>query len=120
MAESEISPLKVGFSGACPRCGTPSIFKGPLDFVDTCESCGLDISKHDTGDGATFFVITIMGFIVTGLAAYVELAYEPPMWLHAVLWIPVILIGSIGMLRVFRGILLASQYKHLGIGENDE
>ena len=38
------------------------------------------------------FVILIAGFIVVGAALIVEVIYQPPFWLHAVLWLPLILL----------------------------
>ena len=33
----------------------------------------------------------IVGFIVVGLALFVEFTFHPPYWLHAILWIPLVL-----------------------------
>lgn len=66
----------------------------------------------DSGDGPAVFVILILGFIVVGLALWVELRFEPPMWLHLVLWTPLILGGAIGMLRPFKAVLIALQFRH--------
>jgi uncharacterized protein (DUF983 family) len=34
------------------------------------------------------------------------------MWLHMVLWPPLILGGSLGLLRPMKGVLIALQYRH--------
>jgi uncharacterized protein (DUF983 family) len=34
------------------------------------------------------------------------------MWVHLVLWVPAILGGSIALLRPFKAILVALQYRH--------
>lgn len=120
-----VSIWKAGLHGLCPRCGTGKIFRNPLEFREACPECGFDLKAHDNGDGPTFFVIVIVGFLVTGMAGWVEFAYEPPFWVHALLWCPLIFILSIGLLRVFKAMLLASQYKHKllgndkGSGENE-
>ncbi len=116
---SNVSLYATGVLGLCPRCNEGKIFSGPLELVEACPHCQLDLKSHDNGDGPAFFVITIVGFMVTALAAYVEFQYMPPFWLHAVLWIPFILIASIGLLRIFKGMLLASQYKHQLMGHDD-
>ena len=41
-----------------------------------------------SGDGPAVFVILIIGFIVVGLALWMEVSYNPPLWLHFMLWIP--------------------------------
>ena len=60
-----------------------------------CEACGLDYSFADAGDGPAIFVILISGFIVVGAALIVEVVYQPPFWLHALLWGPLILIVTL-------------------------
>ena len=57
-------------------------------------------------------MILIVGFIVAGAALVVEVAYSPPMWVHVVLWGPLVLILCVGMLRPLKGVLVAVQYAH--------
>jgi uncharacterized protein (DUF983 family) len=57
-------------------------------------------------------VILFLGLIVVGLAAIVEIKFAPPIWLHLVLWTPLILGGAIVMLRPLKAGLIALQYKH--------
>jgi uncharacterized protein (DUF983 family) len=52
------------------------------------------------------------GFVVVGAALIVEVLYQPPFWVHALLWIPLILITTIGPLRPMKGLLIALQYHH--------
>ena len=77
-----------------------------------CEACGLDLSQHDTGDGAAVFVILLLGAIITALAIWVEVRFAPPLWVHIVLWFPLTLAGAIWMLRVIKAWLIAEQYRH--------
>jgi uncharacterized protein (DUF983 family) len=37
-----------------------------------------------------------------GAALIIEVSYQPPFCLHAVLWIPMILVLSLGLLRPFK------------------
>lgn len=106
------SSLKVGLTNCCPRCGEGKLFTGFLTIPPKCDKCGLDYAFADAGDGPAVFIIMIAGFIVVGLALYVEFTYQPPYWLHAVLWIPLILLLTIGLLRPLKGWLVAQQYKH--------
>ena len=107
-----VSPFSAGLKGRCPRCGEGRLFKGYLDLRDECAACGLDYSQVDSGDGPAVFVIFIVGFVVVGLALWLELAYMPPIWLHLLLWIPLILILSLGLLRPFKATLIALQYRN--------
>ncbi len=77
-----------------------------------CPACGLDYSRVDSGDGPAVLIILILGFVVVGLALWVEVRFEPPMWVHLLLWIPLIIVGSFGMLRPFKAVLIALQYRH--------
>ena len=106
------SAFATGARSRCPRCGEGRIFKGFLEIRSACPNCGLDLSEVDTGDGPAVFVIFLVGFLVVALAAWVELTIRPPIWLHLALWIPLIVILSLGLLRPFKAILIALQYKH--------
>jgi uncharacterized protein (DUF983 family) len=83
---------------------------------ERCAICGLDLSAHDAGDGPAVFVILILGAIVVGLAFWVEMRLEPPLWVHGLLWLPVTLGGAILMLRPLKAWLLSEQYRHRSIG----
>ena len=86
------------------------MFDGFLRFHDTCPNCGLSYAPFDTGDGPAVFVIFVVSFIVVALAAWVEIAYQPPYWIHIVLWLPLISGLGIGLLRPFKATLAALQY----------
>lgn len=107
-----VSPFAAGLGCKCPRCGRGRLYRGLLKVADRCEACGLDLARHDSGDGPAVFVTLILGFIVVGLALWVELAYEPPFWVHALVWTPLILVGALLLLRPFKATLIALQYKH--------
>jgi uncharacterized protein (DUF983 family) len=96
----------------CPRCGEGRLFAGLLTVRPSCPACGLDLSAQDAGDGPAVFVILFLGLIVVGLAAIVEIKFAPPIWVHLVLWAPLILGGAILMLRPLKAALIALQYKH--------
>jgi uncharacterized protein (DUF983 family) len=66
----------------------------------------------DPADGPAVFVILIAGFVVVAAALIVEVNFHPPYWLHFVLWLPLILALSLIMLRPFKGVLVALQYRH--------
>jgi uncharacterized protein (DUF983 family) len=107
-----ISPLAVALRCRCPRCGKGKLFAGPLRVRQACEVCGLDLSAQDAGDGPAVFVILVLGLIVVGLAAWVEIQFAPPIWLHLMLWTPLVLCGAIAMLRPIKAGLIALQYQH--------
>lgn len=107
-----VSPFVAGLRSRCPRCGEGALFQGFLTVRPACPVCGLDYTKVDSGDGPAVFITLIAGFIVVGLALWTEVRYEPPLWVHVLLWFPLILILSLGMLRPLKALLIALQYRH--------
>src|SRR6266540_7384145 len=107
-----VSMARAAFACRCPRCGEGRLFTGLLTVRVACPACGLDFSAEDAGDGPQVFVIFVLGLIVVGLAALVELKFEPPIWVHVVVWTPLILGGAILMLRPLKAGLIALQYRH--------
>ncbi|KKC26714.1 DUF983 domain-containing protein [Sphingomonas sp. SRS2] len=105
-------PLDAAIRGLCPRCGTPGLFASFLRFADLCRGCGLDYRAFNVGDGAAAFLIMIVGGLVCLLAIIVELSYAPPLWLHLLLWAPLTLILTVGLLRIAKGLLLVLEYKN--------
>ena len=83
-----------------------------MTLKSKCDVCGLDFGFADAGDGPAVFVIMIAGAIVVGAALVTEVKYQPPYWVHAVLWIPLILILTLWPLRGLKGLLIALQYHH--------
>jgi uncharacterized protein (DUF983 family) len=101
-----------GLACTCPRCGKGKLFSGFLSLRPRCESCGLDNAFIDTGDGPAIFIIMLAGAIVVGCALVVEIKYQPPFWLHAVLWLPLILATTLLPLRSMKALLIALQFHH--------
>jgi uncharacterized protein (DUF983 family) len=104
------SAFALGLAGRCPRCGAGRLFSGFLTVRPNCDACKLDYAFADAGDGPAVFVILLAGFIVAGLALVVEFAYQPPFWLHALLWGPLAVVVTLGPLRPLKGLLIALQY----------
>jgi len=105
------SPLAAALSGHCPRCAQGELFDGWVRFRDRCPACGLDLAAFNVGDGPAAFLILIVGALVTVGAISLELAAEPPFWVHAI-WVPVGAALTIGGLRLGKAWLLAQEYRH--------
>jgi uncharacterized protein (DUF983 family) len=103
-------PAATGLRCRCPRCGQGKLFSGYLSLRPSCEVCGLDFDFADAADGPAVFIMFIVGFIVVGLALWVEFTYEPPLWLHMLLWLPLTTILSLAMVRPLKGLMIAIQY----------
>ena len=96
----------------CPRCGTGPLFQGVLTVRDRCARCGLDLRACDTGDGAAFAVMLVLGTVLVALAFWVEFHFEPPLWVHVVLWPVVTVPLTVALMRPFKAGLVALQFKH--------
>lgn len=105
-------PIVKGLACRCPRCGRGRLFRGLLALNDTCSECGFDLKAADSGDGPAVFIIMILGAIVAPLVLWVEFGLEPPVWVHILLWPPVVFGGAIGLLRPMKGVLIALQFHH--------
>ncbi len=103
--------MQVGLRGCCPRCGQGKLYKSILKPANGCMNCDLDFEFVDSGDGPAVFVILIIGFFVTALAMALQTSLAPPIWVHMLLWIPLITILSIWGLSFSKGIMIALQYQ---------
>ena len=101
-----------GLRCKCPRCGDGKLFAGYIRLRPGCEACGLDYAFIDSGDGPSVFIILIAGFIVVAAALIVEVKYQPPFWLRAALWIPLVLLTTLIPLRIMKSLLIALQFHH--------
>jgi uncharacterized protein (DUF983 family) len=54
----------------------------------------------------------IAGAIVVAAALIVEVKYQPPFWVHAALWLPLILVTTLLPLRSMKSLLIALQFHH--------
>src|SRR6185437_10888974 len=101
-----------GIACRCPRCGRGKLYGGFLTLRPNCDACGLDYAFIDSGDGPAVFIIMIAGAIVVACALIVEVKYQPPLWLHAVLWRPLILATTLLPWRAMKSLLIALQFHH--------
>jgi len=107
----DLSPVKTGLAGKCPRCGQGKLFAGYLTVRPACASCGLSFSFADAGDGAAWFVMLFGCVVGVGTILGVEAVYAPPLWVHVLLAIPILIILPLLLLRPVKGILLNQQWK---------
>jgi uncharacterized protein (DUF983 family) len=106
------STVDIVLRGRCPRCGQGRMFRGLLGIADRCAECGLDLRGHDAGDGPAVLVILGLGAIVMLLVFWVEFRFEPPWWVHVLLWVPLTFLAAVWMLRLLKAWLVAQQYTH--------
>jgi uncharacterized protein (DUF983 family) len=107
----DLSPIKTGIAGKCPRCGRGRLFQGYLAVAPKCNACGLSFDFADAGDGAAWFVMLFTCFVGVGAILGIEVAYSPPYWAHALIAIPLIILMPLILLRPAKGMLLCQQWK---------
>jgi uncharacterized protein (DUF983 family) len=94
----------------CPACGVGALFRRYLKVADHCSHCGESLHHHRADDAPAYFTIVIVGHVVVSLVLMVEVAYRPPMWLHAALWLPLTLALALLLLSPIKGTLVALQW----------
>ena len=82
--------------------------------------CGLSFRGHDAGDGPAVAVTFILGTLIVACAMIMELTAAPPLWLHFLLWIPLIFIGSIALLRPIKGATIGLQFAHRSVEDPEQ
>jgi uncharacterized protein (DUF983 family) len=98
--------------GLCPDCGEKTLFVEVTRFADKCRACSLDYSKYNVGDGPAAFLTLIVGAIILGLALTIEFKFNPPIWVHLILWFPLTMAAVVGSLRVSKALLLISEHRN--------
>ena len=94
----------------CPACGEGRIFRAYLKVNDYCPECGEALYHQRADDAPPYVVIFIVGHIIIGLLLGVEKAFQPELWVHMVLWLPLTAILSLALLPPVKGALIGLQW----------
>jgi uncharacterized protein (DUF983 family) len=115
-SKAELPPgentFSLGIKGKCPRCGKGKLFAGWLRMAPRCNVCGLDYSFADPADGPAFFAQWAGCIPAMVFAVWLEVRYEPPLWVHVVTTLPLVVVPCLVLLRPIKGWLVCSQYLH--------
>jgi uncharacterized protein (DUF983 family) len=111
-AQPQVNPFLAGLAGRCPACGEGHLFDGFTKVTARCEACGADLKAFDTGEGPAVFIILIVGALMGFGALITEVAFQPPVWVHLVIWLPLTCILCVAMMRPLKGVMVASQYRN--------
>lgn len=104
-----------GAMNRCPVCGEGHVFQGYLTVVPECSVCGAPLGSVHADDAPPYFTIFLVGHLLVPVVFWVERAWEPPMWLHMALWLPLFAIISTLLLRPIKGATVGLMLK-LGFG----
>ena len=108
-----------GVKGLCPACGQTKCFRGYLKVVPECEACGAPLGQIRADDAPPYFTIFIVGHVIIGLMLWVEKAYKPELWVHAILWLPITLALTVALMQPVKGATLGLMLK-LGLTKQHE
>lgn len=106
----------------CPACGVGSLFTGFITVRRECPHCGQPLHHHRADDMPPYVVTFIVGHVIVGMMLSYEVAYAPPMWVHAALWLPLTILMCVVLMRPVKGAIVAYQwsYRMHGFGEGAE
>jgi uncharacterized protein (DUF983 family) len=64
------------------------------------------------GDGASVFLIFILGFTVIPAAVLLELHVHPPFWVHLVLWTPASALMLAALMPAVKAYIILLEWRH--------
>ncbi len=94
----------------CPACGKGKIYHGFLKVAATCPSCHEELHHQRADDAPPYFTMFIVGHIIVAAVMVVEKAYAPELWVHGLIWTPLILALSLLLLPRIKGALIGLQW----------
>ena len=106
MYPSLILSLLRSFKKRCPRCGKGKLFSSYLKPNLSCSHCNEDLSIYRTDDFGSWLTIIMSGIIIIPLILTIEQTYAPPLWIQAVIWIPITLTLVLLLLPIAKGTCL--------------
>ncbi len=71
-----LTPVQAALRRRCPQCGEGRLLSGFLEAAPRCESCGLDLSRFEAGDGPAFFAGALSAVGGIGAVALSMLAFD--------------------------------------------
>jgi uncharacterized protein (DUF983 family) len=99
-----------GLRCRCPNCGKGRMFGAFLKVNDRCEVCGEELFHHRADDFPAYIVIFIVGHALVPASLYVEMGFAPSYLTHVLLWVPLALIMTLGLLQPVKGAIVALQW----------
>jgi uncharacterized protein (DUF983 family) len=99
-----------GLRERCPKCGEGALFGRYLKVNDSCPHCGAALYHHRADDAPPYFTILIVGHVIVGAILPVERAFVPPMWVHAIIWLPLTVVLSLALLPRIKGAIVGLQW----------
>ncbi len=102
--------IRNGFLGGCPNCRRGKLFRSYLKVADHCPACGIELHHHRTDEAPPYFTIFIVGHMIVPLIWLVETTWRPPVWVHLVIWLPLVASLSLVLLPAVKGAVVGMQW----------
>lgn len=99
-----------GAAGRCPACGQGHLFQSYLKVAHTCGCCQEPLHHQRADDAPAYFTMAIVAHIVVGGLLVVEQTYAPPTWVQLSIWLPLMIVMSLGLLPIVKGMFVALQW----------
>jgi uncharacterized protein (DUF983 family) len=96
-----------GALGRCPRCGQGRLLHHYLKIVDHCSACGEPYGHFRADDGAPWLTILVVGHLTVPVILVVEESVQLPLWQALSIYVPTIVLLTLGLLPRCKGIILA-------------
>jgi len=97
----------------CPVCRQGRLFKPwSVTAVDECAVCHAKLGQNDVGDGASVFLIFLLGATIVPMSLVFEHFVHPPLWMQGVLW-TIVGLGLIAViLPTVKAYIIMLEYRH--------
>ncbi len=103
----------------CPNCGKGRIFGRYIKPEEHCQACQEPLGHYRTDDFAPWLTIIVIGHVLVPIIYGIELIYTPPLWLHMVLWGPLIILLVLVLLPHAKGACLGFMWA-LGLSGSEK
>ncbi len=94
----------------CPACGAGALYRAYLKPADACASCGEELFHQRADDAPPYVTIFVVGHLIVAAVVGIDIAYAWPLWLHALVWLPLTVALCLGFLPVVKGALVGLQW----------
>lgn len=111
--------LSRGLKGRCPVCGEGRLFQGYLRLTPECSGCGTPLGRIRADDAPPYFTILLAGHVLVPIALLVERTWQPPVWVHMLLWLPLFTLVTALLLRPVKGMVVAWMLR-LGLNGDEQ
>ncbi|UVI38468.1 DUF983 domain-containing protein [Qipengyuania spongiae] len=105
-SEGRPSLAEAALFGCCPRCRERTLFVGVVAVPDRCRSCGLDFTAAQAGGRLPLLLTVIVAVLLIVLALWLDEAVRPPLYIHALVWLPLTIVGVLSAIRFSRALSL--------------